>query len=269
MSMATPLAVLIVEDSESDAQLVVRLLHKAGYKVAYQQVETAEQMRAALEKQAWDIVISDYSLPHFDGPAALALLHEKGLDIPFIVVSGTMGEETAVVMMKSGAHDYLVKGNLARLVPAVERELAQAKERRERRRTEEELRRSRELLNQSFGSLYDALFIIDAATSEILDCNPAACEMFGYERSEIVGQTTALLHVDKTTLTEFRRRLRQSVAGEGLLLPSRIPDEKEGWNALFHGSDGHAAPGFGRPDHRLGERGSRYHGAQTGRRSAA
>lgn len=108
--MAVPLRVLIVEDSESDAQLIVRLLGKAGYDLTCQQVETSENMSLALEKQAWDIVISDYSLPHFDGAAALQLLQETGLDIPFIAVSGTMGEETAVAMMKSGAQDYLMKG---------------------------------------------------------------------------------------------------------------------------------------------------------------
>ncbi|MGC1377090.1 MAG: PAS domain S-box protein, partial [Anaerolineales bacterium] len=137
--MIKPLAVLIVEDSESDTQLIVRLLKKAGYKVTSGQVETAAQMRAALEKQAWEIVISDYSLPEFDGHAALMLLRETGLDIPFIAVSGTMGEETAVDMMKAGAHDYVMKGNLARLVPAVERELIQARVRRERKRAEREI----------------------------------------------------------------------------------------------------------------------------------
>ena len=120
--MNIPLAVLIVEDSESDAQLIVRLLKKAGYDLVYEQTETLEQMRAALEKQNWDVVISDYHLPQFDGRAALELLKEKQQDIPFIVVSGAIGEETAVAMMKAGAHDYLMKGNLARLVPAVARE---------------------------------------------------------------------------------------------------------------------------------------------------
>ncbi len=133
------LAVLIVEDMESDAQLIVRLLKKAGYELAYEQVETAEQMRAALGKRDWDVIISDYKMPQFDGHAALKLLRDTGRDIPFIVVSGTIGEETAVSMMKAGAHDYLIKDNLARLVPAVERELRQAGIRRERRRMEDAL----------------------------------------------------------------------------------------------------------------------------------
>src|SRR4051812_32757718 len=113
--MAKSLAVLIVEDSESDAQLLVRLLEKAGYQITFELVETAAQMHAALQKRAWEIVISDYSMPQFDGPAALTLLQEAEMDIPFITVSGTMGEETAVAMMRAGAHDYLMKGNLTRL----------------------------------------------------------------------------------------------------------------------------------------------------------
>ncbi len=146
--MAKPLAVLIVEDSESDAQIVVRLLEKAGYKITFEQVETAAQMHAALQKQDWEVVISDYSMPQFDGPAALALLQEMGIDIPFITVSGTVGEETAVGMLKAGAHDYLLKGNLMRLAPAVERELAQAEVRRERKQAELALARQSEELRQ-------------------------------------------------------------------------------------------------------------------------
>jgi len=136
MSMAKPLAVLIVEDVESDAQLLVRMLTKAGYALTFERVDSAAQIRRALEKQAWEMVISDFSMPGLDGFAALKVVQETGLDIPFIAVSGTMGEETAVAMMKAGAHDYVMKGNLARLAPAVERELSQAEMQREARRVE-------------------------------------------------------------------------------------------------------------------------------------
>ncbi len=136
------LAVLLVEDSESDSQLIVRLLKKAGYKVVSEQVETAEQMYAALEKCAWDVVISDYSLPQFSGKAALELLQEKQQDIPFIIVSGVIGEETAVAMLKAGAHDYLMKGNLERLVSAIERELENVKIRHQRKQADDDLRES-------------------------------------------------------------------------------------------------------------------------------
>ncbi|MBI5713451.1 MAG: PAS domain S-box protein [Chloroflexi bacterium] len=159
--MGIPLAILMIEDTESDAQLTVRTLRKVGYEITFQQIETAAQMRAALEKQTWDIVISDYSLPQFNGPAALRLLQEMGLDIPFITVSGTIGEETAVDMMKAGAHDYLMKGNLARLASAIERELAQAKVRRERKQAEEALAASESELRALFASMHDAVLVID------------------------------------------------------------------------------------------------------------
>ena len=149
--MATHLSVLIVEDSDSDAQLIVRLLNKGGYETTMEVVETAAQMRAALERGGWDIIISDYSMPQFDGRAALMLLKESGLDIPFIAVSGAMGEETAVAMMKAGAQDYLMKDKLARLVPAIERELRDADPRRKRKRAEEELQKLQKL--QSVGTL--------------------------------------------------------------------------------------------------------------------
>ena len=138
--MSEILRVLQVEDSESDAALIVRLLEKAGYDVQAERVEDAAAMRAALAGKTWDAIIADYHLPGFDAPAALATLHETGLDLPFIVVSGTMGEDVAVGMMKAGAHDYLIKDHLARLAPAVEREVREAHIRQERRQAEESLR---------------------------------------------------------------------------------------------------------------------------------
>lgn len=144
--MGKPLRILQVEDSENDADLILRLLMQAGFEVFSHRVEDAEGLRHALADPSWDIVIADYHLPGFDAPGALRMLQESGSDIPCIVVSGMMGEETAVEMMKSGAHDYLTKNNLARLVPAVERELAEAALRRETRQAQEELRQSEEHL---------------------------------------------------------------------------------------------------------------------------
>ena len=137
--MPEKLAVLIVEDSESDAELILRALQKAEYEVVSEQVETAEELEAALGDRAWDVVVSDYNLPQFSSPAALELLKRSGQDIPFIIVSGTIGEEMAVQMMKAGAHDYVLKDNLVRLAPAVARELEQAQRRRERKKIEETL----------------------------------------------------------------------------------------------------------------------------------
>ena len=133
------LRVLQVEDVESDAALVARVLEQAGYQLRSERVDDAAAMRAALARLPWDLIIADYRMPGFDAPAALRVLHESGEDIPFLVVSGTIGEALAVDMMRCGAHDYVMKDNLARLVPAVEREVREAQARRERRRAEDRL----------------------------------------------------------------------------------------------------------------------------------
>jgi len=129
-----PLRVLIAEDSESDARLLVRELERAGFDAAYERVDSRTAMQAALDRHTWDLVIGDYSMPEFSGPAALALLRAHDPDTPFIFVSGSMGEDVAVEAMKAGAQDFLTKGNLRRLIPAIERELREAEVRRERRR---------------------------------------------------------------------------------------------------------------------------------------
>lgn len=136
--MATPLRVLFIEDSDDDTLLQVRLLRQGGYEVSYEQVETPAALSQALEKK-WDIIISDYSMPHFKGTDALQLVRQKGQDIPFIFVSGTIGEDTAVAALKVGAQDYLMKTNLGRLIPAVQRELREAEQRKERRRLEQQV----------------------------------------------------------------------------------------------------------------------------------
>jgi len=138
--MARPLRVLIVEDSEADALLLLRELRRGGYAAAYERVETAAGLGAALEKQEWDIIISDFVMPQFGGLEALRLAAGKGLDLPFIVVSGKIGEDTAVAAMRAGAADYIMKDNLRRLCPVVERELQEATVRRERRKAAEALR---------------------------------------------------------------------------------------------------------------------------------
>jgi two-component system, cell cycle sensor histidine kinase and response regulator CckA len=128
--MGIPLRVLVVEDSEDDAALLLLELRRGGYDVSHERVDTASAMTAALDKQEWDLVVSDHSMPHFSGRAALSLLRTKESELPFIFISGTMGEEAAVAALKDGAQDYLMKSNLTRLVPAIQRELREAGERR-------------------------------------------------------------------------------------------------------------------------------------------
>ena len=134
--MGTRLRLLMVEDSEADAHLLVRELKRAGYDVAHERVDTAKALEAALDRHSWDIVVGDYSMPQFSGTAALAIIQQRGLDLPFISVSGTISEEMAVAAMRAGAKDYVTKGQLQRLVPAIERELREAGARAAQRTTE-------------------------------------------------------------------------------------------------------------------------------------
>jgi two-component system sensor histidine kinase UhpB len=175
MSMA--LRVLLVEDSEDDALLLVRMLRRGGYDPAWERVETASAMEAALDGRSWDLVISDHSMPTFSSVAALGLLRRKGfVDLPFIIVSGRIGEDAAVSAMKAGAHDYLMKDNLARLNSAIERELRDAEVRRERRQAEEKYRSIFEnAIEGIFQSTVDGRF---------LTANPAMARMLGYESPE-------------------------------------------------------------------------------------
>jgi len=138
--MMEPLRILIVEDHEPDAALLLRELRQGGYAPVHKRVDTASEMSRALDAEPWDIVTSDHMMPNFSSLDALRLLHDKGMDLPFIIVSGQIGEGAAVDAMKAGANDYVMKANLKRLVPAIQREVHDAQVRRERRQSEAELR---------------------------------------------------------------------------------------------------------------------------------
>jgi two-component system, cell cycle sensor histidine kinase and response regulator CckA len=187
--MNSPLHILIVEDSEDDLLLLIRELRRGGYTPDYVRVETEAQMRAALDRQLWDLVIADYTLPRFSAPGALQLLQSQQRDLPFIIVSGTIGEEAAVAAMRAGAHDYLLKDNLARLVPAVERELREARERQKRLDAEQALRESEERFRQLAENITESVFwMSDPTAMEMLYVSPA------YER--IWGRTCASLYAN-------------------------------------------------------------------------
>jgi len=145
--------VVIVEDQEDDASLMLHELRRAQFEPEFERVETEQELKAALEKGGWDIVLSDHGLPRFNSLQALNMLNQSELDLPFIIVSGSIGEDLAVAAMKSGAHDYIMKNNLARLGPAVEREMREAETRRARRAAEEARLKPVQELEQAYTQL--------------------------------------------------------------------------------------------------------------------
>jgi len=182
-----PLKLLVIEDSEDDTLLLLHHLKRGGYQTAYTRVENEQDMIKAIESSQWDAIVSDYNLPAFSGLEALAIYKEKGLDIPFIVVSGIIGEDTAVEMMKAGAHDYLMKGNLARLEVAIEREMREAEVRKQRKKAEAELRESEATARTLLNAPNDFAMLIDNE-GIILSLNEAACRQFGRSRTELMGK---------------------------------------------------------------------------------
>ena len=205
--MKTPLRMLIVEDSKEDVELLLADLDRRGYDITYQRVETADAMRAALDGATWDAVVSDYSMPQFSGMAALEVLRASGQDLPFIIVSGTIGEESAVGALKAGAHDFLVKGNLARLAPAIERERREVAERRTRALTQEALHQS----ESRFRSLVEhAVFGIYESTLDgrFLAVNPALVTMLGYATAaELLSVDLPSLCVDADARIDLLQRV--------------------------------------------------------------
>jgi PAS domain S-box-containing protein len=204
--MVRLLQVLVVEDSENDMKLLLEELQRGGYEAVYEQVQTPAELTAALRRHAWDVVLSDYVLPQFSGPDALKLLREKEFDTPFIAISGVYGEEAAVAMMKAGANDYIVKSNLSRLVPAIERELEAAQSRRACVRAETAM----QFLAAIVESSDDAIYGKDL-DGNIISWNKAAGRIFGYTADEIIGHSVAILYpVDRQDeLIDTMERIRQ------------------------------------------------------------
>jgi two-component system cell cycle sensor histidine kinase/response regulator CckA len=245
--MSSPLRVLIVEDSLLDAELLVRALERGDYAVTHQRVETAHAMQAALNASPWDVVLSDYELPSFSGPAALAVLQQSGLDLPFIMISGTIGEEIAVGALKAGAHDFLVKGRLARLVPAIERELREVDERRERLRAEQALRRSeaqyRSLVEGAVFGIYQV-----GPDGGIVTANSALVAMLGFgSANELIATGLSNVFADPQVMADVLRRSSEEarIAGEEVMwrrkegeeirvrLSGRRIDEQDPGGVLF------------------------------------
>lgn len=183
--MSTPLRVLIVEDSPTDAKLVLHELRKMGRLVEWERVDTRVAMEEALDRREWDLVISDWSMPHFSALGALAVVKARQLDAPFLLVSGTVGEETAVEAMRAGADDFVLKDRLGRLVPAVERSLRECEDRRRRREVELALRASEVRFSRLAESGVIGIAIADVH-GNLHDANDAFLKMIGYSREELV-----------------------------------------------------------------------------------
>ena len=224
--MGTPLRVLIVEDSEDDAILGLHELRRAGYALTSERVDTPQAMNAALDQQTWDIVLSDYAMPRFSMPAALAMVREKGLDLPFIIVSGAIGAEAAVAAMRAGAHDYVMKADLARLTPAVERELREAEMRRERERMEEALRESEEHYSALVGNLTDAVFHFKGGV--ITWCNDPVEEIYGYPKDELLGKSASFFYPGDMSPSEFTGRIAAAIKERGFFRSISRFQKKDG-----------------------------------------
>ena len=224
-----PLNILLVEDSEDDALLLLRQLRRGGYEPTWERVDTAEAMEAALDGREWDLVVSDHSMPAFNSVAALDLLRRKGfVDLPFIIVSGQIGEDAAVAAMKAGAHDYLMKDNLARLNTAIERELKDAQVRRERRLAEEKYR-------SIFENAVEGIFQT-TLDGRFTTANPALARMLGYgSPEELLGAVSDIgreIYAEPEHRTELYRRARKDGFVSGFEVRMRREDGSPVWASM-------------------------------------
>ncbi|HWV98643.1 MAG TPA: PAS domain S-box protein [Candidatus Acidoferrum sp.] len=220
--MSGQLRVLVVEDSVEDTFFVVRELQRGGFDVTFERVETHAGMQAALEARSWDLVICDYAMPQFSGMAALRLCQQRNLDIPFIMVSGVIGEESAVEMLKAGAGYYLRKDHLDRLAAVVKRELAAANEQRIRRRTEADTA----YLASIVRSCNDAI-IGKTLDGTIVAWNDGAERLYGYRAEEIIGRPISIL-IPTYRPEELSEILGQIARGERIDLAETVRLRKDG-----------------------------------------
>lgn len=218
-SVETNIRLLLVEDSEDDALLLLREMQKGGYEPDCLRVETEKQMRDALESREWDVIVCDYTLPGFGAPQALTLVKESGRDIPFIIYSGTIGEDAAVACVKNGAEDFVLKGHYVRLIPAIQRSMREAESRRGRLEAEEARHATEERYRNLIEQLPDALIVV--RKGRIVFMNPAALELFGAQTpAQLLKEPIAqYLQVSAagSTETASRTHLAQSIR-EGRLV---------------------------------------------------
>jgi len=186
--MRTTLRILNLEDNEADAELNRAMLSARWPDCELVRVDNRDEFVAALERGGFDLILSDYTMPGFDGRQALALAHEKRPETPFLFVSGTIGEDTAIEALKNGATDYVLKHRPIRLIPAVDRALREADERAECARAEQAMRESEHKYRELFECLGDAAFLVDEQSEKIIDVNRCAERLLGCNRGEILGR---------------------------------------------------------------------------------
>ncbi|MGE0546303.1 MAG: response regulator [Kofleriaceae bacterium] len=211
--MKRSLSVLIAEDNDDDCELLLLELNR-NYDVRHRRVQTEAEMRKALATEGWDVVLSDYSMPQFSAPAALSVVKESGLDIPFIIISGTIGEEIAVDALKSGAHDFMVKNRLARLRPAIDRELREVESRRRSAEAEQQQRNAEARFRAIMETAPDGVVSADK-DGRINYVNPAGEAMFRYGANELMGAPLTKLMPERyhqTHRLEFERWLGETSA---------------------------------------------------------
>lgn len=228
--MSRPLRVLNIEDSERDVELLRRHLSRAGYEVTIARFDTADGMRSALKTERWDVILCDYSMPRFNALQALAILKEMELDLPFIIISGTVGESVAVEAMRAGAHDYLMKDNLLRLGPTIEREIQEAENRRARQRAEAALRRSEDRYRDLVEHSHDLICTHDME-GRILSVNQEAARLLGYATEALVGRDIreALLHDSNGEFDNYLAKLTSEGIARGLMVVRTSSGEERIW----------------------------------------
>jgi len=191
----TALRVLQVEDSDDDARLIQREFERAGYELRGERVDSPDALRAALASEdAWDVIISDHSMPHLDAPTALGIVRERDGDTPFVIVSGAIGEEAAVRLMKAGANDFVPKQDLTRLVAAVEREIRDGARRREHARMSALVARLGRIVDQS----PEGVYVFDTERLRIVQANRGACAQLGREKEQLLSGTFVELFENPT-----------------------------------------------------------------------
>lgn len=226
--MKNPLCILNLEDNVADAELNEAMITARWPHSELVRVDTRADFVSQLEQRKFDLIFSDYTMPGFDGREALRIAHEKCPDTPFLFVSGTIGEDTAIEALKNGATDYVLKHRLMRLIPAVDRALREADERAERDRAEKAMRESEHKYREVFESLADAAFLADAKTGKIIDTNRCAEKMLGCSRAEILGRKIShvLAVLDKAGADDTAPFECAMTLGDGTALPVRVHTTK-------------------------------------------